>query len=158
MTPHDHRLDAAEGAEGADAEHVLTSRRAEVLLPAPAHPAEVGDVRHFGPPAALAPLARAVRRARPAAPVWVAGRLRLTDRTLQFRPGSATVDAGRDIVLELRSIRTIDVGRGLPVADLHITTVLTAGVTGSLRFSTLRMRCLGADAMAALVRSVAKLS
>lgn len=142
----------------AAAERVLTSRRAEVLLPVSAEPAEVDDLRHFGPPAALAPLARAVRRARPWAPVWIAGRLRLTDRTLEFRPGSTTVDAGRDIVLELQSIRSIAVGRGVPVGDLRITTVLTASGTDSLRSSTLRMRCLGADAMAALVRSVAKRS
>ncbi|WP_375399203.1 hypothetical protein [uncultured Amnibacterium sp.] len=153
----DHAAKDALG-EGADDEYVLTSRRAEVLLPVAALPAEVDGVRHFGPPAALAPLARAVRRARPTAPVWVAGRLRLTDRTLQFRPGSATVDAGRDIVLELQSIRSIDVGRGVPVGDLRITTVLTASGTDTLRSSTLQMRCLGAEAMAALVRSVANLS
>lgn len=136
-------------------DHVLTSRRAEVLLPAST---ASGGVRHFGPPAALAPLQRALRRVRPKSPVWIAGRLRLTDRILEFRPEPGRADAGRDVVLELRAIRSIEVGRGLPVGDLRITTVLAATGTEALRSTTLRMRCLGAGAMAALVRQVAGLA
>lgn len=136
-------------------DHVLTTRRAEVLLPASV---ASSGVRHFGPPAAFAPLDRALRRRRPGSPVWIAGRLRLTERVIEFRPEPPSVDAGRDIVLELRAIRSIEVGRGVPVGDLRITTVLAASGTEALRESTLRMRCLGAGAMAALVRSVAGLA
>lgn len=136
-------------------DHVLTSRRAEVLLPAST---ASSDARHFGPPAALAPLHRALRRVRPESHVWVAGRLRLTDRILEFRPEPTPVDAGRDIVLELGTIRSVEVGRGVPVGDLRITTVLAASGTDALRSTTLRMRCLGAGAMAALVRQVAGLA
>ena len=155
---HDGRHASAERslADLACAERVLANRVGA--------DAEQDRTRHFGPPAALRPVVHLVRLARPAAPSWVAGRLRLTDRSLEFRPGSAAVDAGDDLVLGLRG--------GVCGEYVHVELVLLcdlgdgrghlggvrAGDPDGVGMTTVRMRCLGAPAVAALIRSVARLA